>query len=190
MKLSPNQEAPTFITKDIYNNEFNLKHYRGKKLLLSFFRNVACPFCNLRVHQLKKLAADFQRNGLSMAFFFESSQKHILLSSLHSSLSPIIILSDSKKDFYKLYQVESSAMKVMSSMFKPNFMKNMNESKSLGLDKFEDDKSMSSVIPADFLIDETGVIRFLHYGTAINDHMPIELIKKFVDSNEYQSYLN
>ena len=34
--------------------DFQLDDIRGKRFLLSFFRFAACPFCNLRVHELAK----------------------------------------------------------------------------------------------------------------------------------------
>jgi len=179
MKLQENSIAPLFETQDIYGNSFDLAQYKGKKVLLSFFRNVACPFCNLRVHQLKKLAPAFKEEGLEMAFVFETPKKHILISSLHSSLQPVTIISDAEKVFYKLYHIETSMIKFIGSIFKSGFQAQMKMAKELGLDKFEDEQKTSSIIPADFLIDEAGFISKVHYGSAINDHLSIDVISKF-----------
>ncbi|MCU0439964.1 MAG: redoxin domain-containing protein [Raineya sp.] len=184
MKLQENSTAPAFETQDIYGHSFNLSDYQGKRILLSFFRNVACPFCNLRVHQLKKLAPELKEEGLEMVFVFETPKKHILMSSLHSTLQPISIISDSEKLFYKLYHIETSMIKFIGSIFKSGFQAQMKMAKELGLDKIEDEKKNSSIIPADFLIDEKGVIQKVHYGNAVNDHMPIDTIRQFASDSQ------
>jgi peroxiredoxin len=51
----------------------------------------------------------------------------------------------------------------------------------------EDEKKVSSIIPADFLIDENGRIAKAHYGSAINDHIPIEYITEFAQASQAQS---
>lgn len=178
MKLQINSIAPDFSTTDIYGKEIQLNQLKGKKVLLSFFRNVACPFCNLRVHQLNKLAPELKENGLEMVFVFETPKKFILISSLHSKLQATVI-SDAEKSLYKLYHIEHSTLKLIGSMFKTGFKAQMEMAKSLDLDKFEDEKKVSTIIPADFLIDENGQIAQLHYGNAVNDHIEMAAIKKF-----------
>jgi len=179
MKLHIGDPAPDFQVKDIYNKAISLSDYRGKKLLLSFYRNVACPFCNLRVHQLGKLHPTLQAQGLEMLFFFETPKKHILLSSFHSGLSPISIVGDPEKHIYKLYGVENSLLKSVATLLKSGAQEQLKEAKALGLDKFKDDTIVSKVLPADFLIDEQGIVRELYYGTATNDHLPIQQVKDF-----------
>lgn len=75
MKLRQGQEPVDFNVKDIFDNTHQLSDYRGKKILLSFFLNVNCPFCNMRVHELSKLREDLFNSGLEMLFFFESSDR-------------------------------------------------------------------------------------------------------------------
>lgn len=55
MKLSAGTKAPDFEMQDINGKPIWLSDYRGKKIVLGFFRNVNCPFCNLRVHELMKM---------------------------------------------------------------------------------------------------------------------------------------
>lgn len=178
MKLQIGSTAPDFSTTDIYGKEVQLSQLKGKKVLLSFFRNLACPFCNLRVHQLNKLVPELKENGLEMIFIFETPKKFILISSLHSKLQATVV-SDPEKKLYKLYHIENSTLKLIGSMFKSGFKAQMEMAKGLDLDKFEDEKKISTIIPADFLIDENGQIAHLHYGSAINDHMDMALIKDF-----------
>jgi len=52
MRLQAGQPAPDFLRPDIGGKTIRLGDYRGRYLLLSFYRYASCPFCNLRVHEL------------------------------------------------------------------------------------------------------------------------------------------
>jgi len=52
MKLKEGQLAPDFTALDADGNEMKLSDYKGKKIIIGFYRNVACPFCNRRVHSI------------------------------------------------------------------------------------------------------------------------------------------
>jgi peroxiredoxin Q/BCP len=52
MKLKEGQFAPDFTVTDIYGREIQLSEFKGTKIILGFYRNVSCPFCNRRVHQI------------------------------------------------------------------------------------------------------------------------------------------
>ncbi|MGD1843432.1 MAG: redoxin domain-containing protein [Thermonemataceae bacterium] len=187
MKLFQGEQAKEFKVKDIHKQEISLSQYEGKKLLLSFYRNVACPFCNLRVHQLTKLAVQLRDQGLEMVFFFETPTRHILRSTFHNDLSPIPIVGDPDKEIYKLYGVETSVMKSINSLFKKGFKSQLKEAKELGLDKVEDGGKVSKIIPADFLIKEQQKVVQAYYGAYINDHLPLDNILNYAKSGLVQS---
>ena len=81
-RLETGQSAPLFSLTDIYDREIDLSAYKnkGKKILISFFRNVACPFCNFRIHQLTT-KNDQWKNDLEMIFFLEAEKEVVLRSS-------------------------------------------------------------------------------------------------------------
>ncbi|NJM94617.1 MAG: redoxin domain-containing protein [Cytophagales bacterium] len=117
MKLQVGQKAIDFDKETFDGQRVHLAALQGKRILLSFFRNTACPFCNLRVHQLSKLHPELKAQGLEMVFFFESSNKTILRSSFHSGLSPISLIGDPDKEVYRAYGVESNLLKMASHFF-------------------------------------------------------------------------
>src|SRR5690606_14473820 len=100
MKIFKGQNAVDFLVKDIYGKEVQLSGYKGSKILLGFFRNVNCPFCNLRVHQLSKLRIAFEERNLRMIFFFESHPNLMLKSIFHRDISPIPMIGDPEKKIY------------------------------------------------------------------------------------------
>jgi peroxiredoxin len=179
MKLTVNQNAIDFSIRDIYNHPVTLSDFKGNKIHLGFFRNVNCPFCNLRVHQLSKLNATFAQKNLKVIYFFESDPKHLLKSIFHREISPIPLIGDPLKVIYNLYGVESSVLKMMSTFFAKGTIGAMKNGSALNLPKEKDKDATMSLMPADFLINEEFKIVKAHYGKNINDHIPIEEIKAF-----------
>jgi thioredoxin-dependent peroxiredoxin len=179
MKLKQGETATDFAIKDIYGKNIKLSDFKGKKILLSFFRNVNCPFCNLRVHDLTKRKQDFDKQNFQMIFLFESSPKLLLISTFHQGISPIPLIGDPEKLIYKQYQVEASLFGMLKTFIAPNTFKLIEESKKLNLPKEEDKAATKSLMPADFLIDENFVIQQAYYGQNMADHIPLEAILGF-----------
>ena len=72
-RLKPGKPAPPFEAWDISGTQpINLQRYRGRYVLLSFYRYASCPLCNLRVHELMQRHADWQARGLDMLAVFQS----------------------------------------------------------------------------------------------------------------------
>lgn len=178
MKIKENTTAIDFVTTDIYGKQLKLSDFSGKKIHLGFFRNVSCPFCNLRVHQLTKLTSDFEKKGLKMIFLFESKNEVLRRSSFHQGVSPIPLAGDPQRNIYTQYGVEPSVLKMASTFFIKGAMRDMKAGKALNLP--EDKDATQSLIPADFLIDENFKIIRAHYGNNLNDHIAIEEIKRFI----------
>lgn len=179
MRLYKNQAAIDFSVSDIYGNKINLSDFKGKKIHLGFFRNVNCPFCNLRVHQLSKLNVAFKEKDLTMLYFFESDPKLLLKSIFHQEISPIPLIGDPEKRIYAQYGVEASVLKVISTLFFKGTMKDMKAGKALNLPGEKDKDATQSLMPADFLIDEKFIIQNAYYGKNLNDHIAIDEISRF-----------
>ncbi len=177
MKLTKHQSAIDFTIDDIYGRALKLSDFKGKKIHLGFFRNVNCPFCNLRVHQLSKLNKDFEAGNVKSIYFFESNPMLLVKSIFHQEISPIPLIGDPKKEIYSKYGVEASMLKMMSTFLTKGTMSDMKAGSALNLPK--DKVATQSLIPADFLIDEQFNIHTAHYGKNINDHISIEEIRAF-----------
>jgi peroxiredoxin len=177
MKLYKEQSAVDFTVADIYGKEFKLSDFKGKRIHLGFFRNVSCPFCNLRVHQLSKFNDAFDKKGLKTVYFFESQPEVLLRSIFHKGISPIPLIGDPQRKIYTLYGVEPSMMKMMNTFFVKGVMSDMKAGKALNLP--QDKEATQSLIPADFLIDEQFKIKRAHYGSHLNDHISIDEVKAF-----------
>jgi thioredoxin-dependent peroxiredoxin len=177
MKAKEHQLAIDFEVTDIYGKEIKLSDFKGKKIHLGFFRNVNCPFCNLRVHQLSKFSHEFEKKGLKIIYFFESKPEVLRRSTFHQGVSPIPLTGDPQRKVYTLYGVKPSMMKMMSTILAKGTMGDMKAGKGLNLPQDKD--ATQSLIPADFLIDEQFNIRTAYYGKNLNDHISIDEIKRF-----------
>jgi peroxiredoxin len=177
MKLQTGTIAPSFVASDIYGNEVKLSDYKGKKIILSFYRNVSCPFCNRRVHQIMGNNIKLKNAGIQMILMFESSNEKLLSSVLHQGISPWPLIGDPGKKVYGTYGVEQSTLKMMKTMFVANVGQAKKDTKDLNLP--EDKDASMNLIPADFFIDENFKIVKAHYGKHLDDHISIEELKAF-----------
>ena len=181
MPLEINASAPVFKLKDIYGRMIDLEEYRNKKVLIAFFRHAGCPFCNLRVHTLKKSFEELKAKGLEMIFFFESKEKVILRSTFHQEVSPVPIISDPEKTWYGAYGLESSAYKSTVSHL-TSFIQTAIKAKSAGvpMHMMADGESINTM-PAEFLLGKGLMIRKLHYSDRLNDRMELSDILAFAE---------
>lgn len=171
MKLKEGDIAVPFKAEDIKGNQVHLTDYRDKPVLLSFFRDAACPFCNLRVHKLIKDYDRFLENGLEIVVLFSSGRKE-MEKYVGKQNAPFVIIPNPEMDIYKAYGVNSS----IAGMFKA--MSRMNTMKEIFKKGFFSFKSTfdKHTLPADFLIDENQTIVKTHYGDDFGDHMDLDFI--------------
>jgi len=172
MRLQAGQAAPDLLWPDIGGKTIRLSDYRGRYLLLSFYRYASCPFCNLRVHELLQRLPEFEMRGLSLVAVFQSAREGIM-NHVGKQQPPFPIIPDPGHGIYRRYGVETSlqgfllgltlrmgkALKAMGKGFLPGRM-----------------DGHITLVPADFLIGLDGSILIAYYGKDISDHLPIEII--------------
>ena len=177
MRLQAGQAAPDFSMPDISGQMIRPGDYRGRFLLLSFYRYASCPFCNLRVHELKQRLPEFGARQLSLVAVFQSARAGIL-EYVGRQQPAFPLIPDPEQVMYRRFRVESSlagfvkglalragrAVQSMRAGFLPGRM----------------DGSKTRV-PADFLIGPEGRILTAYYGKDISDHLPIDEIFRQLD---------
>jgi len=174
MKLIENDKVIPIELPSIDGTEFSSKNLQGKRYMLSFFRFASCPFCNLRVHELVQKFNEFGDNFTIIAIFdspLVNLQKH---AGKHKA--PFQILADEKNIYYKKYAIERSHWGMLKGMIgrMPRLLKGMFK----GYIPWPMKGSLLTM-PADFLVDERGIIQTAYYGKDEGDHLPLELIKNF-----------
>ena len=176
MKLIAKQKAPNFNMDNCFGGKINLKDYKGKRILLSFFRNSTCPFCSMRVLELSKHYEKFKAQNWELILVFESKKKIIERSSLHSSVKPIPLISDPEKELYRMYGLEPSAIAMLRTHLSKEMRKIKSEAKEIGIIPKEQEKGVTmNMMPANFIISpETQTIERAYYGKMAGDHIPIK----------------
>jgi peroxiredoxin Q/BCP len=167
--------APDFAVIDLEGNTQRLSDYRGQKVLLTFLRYATCPFCTIRYQQLINELPKYEKQGLKVLVVFESSPDYIREYLSRRGL-PFPVIPNPEGQLYRLYQVEHSMGGLMFGMLRlPSLIRAMFDP------RFKMAKPDSSItrIPADFLIDEGGVIADSYYGRDIGDHIPFKRIDQF-----------
>lgn len=177
MKIQSGKTAPDFNATDINGAIIQLSAYRGKKVLLNFHRNVGCPVCNLRFHQLQQQYDYFSAHNLLVIDVYESTVEH-MKRYLGDSVVRSVMIPDSGLKLYNLYQVERSMMKVLKGMFNGAFSK-IKQGKALFKQSLKQDGNMNR-IGAEFLIDEAGKVVIAHYGAFLGDHIPLDKIRSVI----------
>lgn len=174
MQIITGQPAPDFSLIDINGIEFKTERLQGKRYLLTFYRFASCPFCNLRLHRVIQKYKSYG-NDFEVIAVFDSTLKNLQkYSSRHQS--PFPILADENQTAHRLYQIKHSTSGVIKGViFRfPSLILSLLK----GYIPWRI-KGDITAMPADFLIDENGIIQTIYYGRDEGDHIPMHLIKQF-----------
>lgn len=170
-KLNIGDKAPYFETIDTNGDTIKLSNYKGKKVLIAFFRYAGCPVCNFRVHDLIENYDSIRSKGYQIVVIYESDNV-TLKEYLFETPVPFTVIGNPKLNLYKEYRVEKSFWKMLGSAFKKQPKEAMKKGNKLFSKKHKRDGNLTR-LPADFIVDENGILKAVHYGTNIGDHLPI-----------------
>jgi peroxiredoxin len=179
MKLQPGTLAPAFHTVDLFGKPTDLADYRGKALLLSFFRNAACAMCNLRVHALIQRHAALRRAGLEIVAIFESPAES-MRKYVGKQDAPFPLIADAGAELYALYGLENSEEKVAATIAMPVTRAQTAAAAEAGFQLIKEAGSNFLRMPADFLIGPDGIVVDAHYADYVWDHIPFERIEELL----------
>lgn len=175
MKHQPGDTMTPFSLPAIDGSLFDSDSLKGGRYLLSFFRYASCPFCNLRLHELVTRYQELD-NSFTIVTVFDSSlenlQRHV-----QKHHAPFAILADQDNACFKLYEIEHSLPGMLKSMIVrlPALLD------AMLLKGYMPWRIKGSItrMPADFLIDENGIIQTAYYGKDAGDHLAFSHIKAF-----------
>ena len=176
MRLQSGQHAPEFKLFNINGEEFNTESLKGKRYLLTFYRFASCPFCNLRVHQLTNKYAQYNDNFEVIAVFDSTLENLQKYATRHQP--PFPVLADKDNNIHCLYHIEHSISGVLKGiLFKfPTLMFSILK----GYIPWRIKGSLSGM-PADFLVNENGIIDTAYYGNNEGDHISLHRVKQYAN---------
>lgn len=174
MRISPPAEAPDLTLDTWDGSTVRLADHRGRKVWLAFFRYASCPLCNLRVHQMIERHAGYAESGLDVLGVFQSPPGS-MRRYVATQAPPFPLLCDPEERVYARYGCESSLAGYVAPTNGPVLARAMSQGFLPG--RMEGTKTR---LPADFLIDEEGVVQEAFYASAIADHIPFERVDAFL----------
>jgi peroxiredoxin len=175
MKPTPGNHAVPFSTVDVDGHPVSLEQFRGRPLLLMFFRYASCPMCNLRLHDFAKEYPRLHAIGLSAVAFFHSSAQAIKRNAGRRSYS-FALVADLNQEIYRAFGVETSWLGLLKSMVLPSFYRDWIRSIRHGFWGGADLEMAK--MPADFLVGPDGRLLLVHYGKDIGDHLSLADIER------------
>lgn len=143
----------------------------GKKTLLCFFRDAACPFCIYRIVELTQSYSAFSALGLEIIAVFTSTPAAVnRFVTRHRR--PFRVVADPSSQAHNLFRVERSTLRKLKGILTriPTLLKGLRYVGLAGL-------NTTNLMPAEFLIDEYGRIITAHYGKDPGDRLPIDTIE-------------
>ncbi|MEL7002658.1 MAG: peroxiredoxin family protein [Bacteroidota bacterium] len=170
-KLEANQTAIPFTNTDIYGNKVDLKNYQGQRLLLSFFRKAACPFCNMAIQQLIKRHSEFENKGIKIVALFASTKDDVLKYAGKQN-APFPIVADERNEIYEKYGIGQSYGGMLKTMLNPVKVWKAIKGGFFSLRTVPQDP----VLPAEILINEDQTIQRAYYGNDYDDHLSVDEI--------------
>jgi peroxiredoxin len=143
--------APPFSLKDPEGNTVNSADLlRRGPLVLSFYRGVWCPYCNMELQALQAAKPEFDRYGASLAAISPQTAPNSRKSVRQNKLS-FPILSDVKGKVGAAYGLRFNLPGYLVELYKQ--LKN-------DLPTFNDDPSWTLPMPARYVIGQDGVILY------------------------------
>ena len=151
---------------DIYGRRVSLMNYLGRSVLLSFHRAAVCPLCNLRMwHMIRRYPA-YQRAGLDVVAFFESTPERARFY-LDRQQAPFPIIADRGAGVYNDYRLGASLPSVVWAFLTRRGMYRDAARLKIGGSTVENVAHMDGRmgrLPGDFVVGPDGRIRLAYYG--------------------------
>ena len=176
-RFKSGDKLPEINLSPVFGDSVKTSQLKGKKILITFNRYVACPLCNFRTHELLAVYDTLKQKGLVIISIYESG-KEMLTAYTKQEDVPFLMIADPEEKLYKLFKVRKSWWRALRGVFS-DFRRKRSGGKKLFKSTYQRDGSMYR-IGADFLIDENGIVQVAYYGKFAGDHLQVEEIVKWV----------
>ena len=162
------------ILPAIDGSTFDNATLHGTAYMLTFYRFASCPFCNMRLHNLINRYHEFG-SGFTLVAIFDSPIDN-LIQHTEGHHAPFPILADVENIYYKEFGIQQSFSGLLKGMF--TRMPTMIQGMARGYIPTTIKGSIITM-PADFLIDQSGIIERAYYGKDEGDHLATEEVIAF-----------
>ncbi|MDQ8186018.1 AhpC/TSA family protein [Pelagicoccus sp. SDUM812002] len=164
-KLSVHSQVPFSHLISIEGENVEIPSKTHAFTHLQFRRFAGCPICDMHLQSFAAGASLLAENHIREVVFFHSSAEALLR---YNSKLPFHVIADPDKTHYKSFGVESSLRSVLHPSAIWQGLRGVIQ-KGLGLSL----KNGPLGLPADFLIDDSGVLVAVKYGVHAYDQWTV-----------------
>lgn len=170
--------ASPFSLEALDGRPVTLEAHRGRRVLLAFLRNAQCAVCNLWVHTTEKHAAAWRQDGLDVIAVFESSADR--LRGQFAEWKPsFAVLADPDGSVHDAYGSRTDPARVHRVVESGVAHEALARANAAGFPTMREEGSNFFRLPAEILIDETGMIAMSHVAEDVGNHLSGEVITAF-----------
>ena len=151
--IAVGNRAPDISALDLDGNPVSLAQlYKAGPILLAFYRGGWCPYCNTEIHALTQAYPEYRKRGVTpVALSVEKPEEGVKLKATYGIPFPVLSDSDAKSldAFHLQKKVGDEELAKLKSF-------------GIDLEKASGKTHHEIAIPALFVIDRTGTVRFAH----------------------------
>lgn len=161
--IQPGVKVPDVTVRNLENKEVKLGEVvKGKRTIVIFYRGGWCPFCNKHLSELGAAKEEFTKMGYQVVAISPDTPTE-LNKTLDKSELDFTLVSDSKADAMKAFGVAYRMPDEVFSTYKNNY--------NIDVEAASGQNHHILPVPALFLIDEKGMVRFTHANPDIRVRM-------------------
>ncbi len=143
--------APSFRLRDPEGNVVSSEELLQKgPLIISFYRGVWCPYCNMELQTLQEALPEFEKLGASLVAISPQNAPNSRKSTRQNNLT-FPILSDEKGKVGEAFGLKFKL---------PNYLVDLYKSLKNDLPAFNDDPDWTLPMPARYVIGQDGTILY------------------------------
>lgn len=167
-RLTNGHPLPSQTLQSIRHEFIPIPPTQTPLLHLQFRRFAGCPICNLHLRSIAKRHDELRSAGIQEVAIFHSTAQTML--PFQGDL-PFPVVADPEKKLYERFGVEQGVASVMDPRAWGGLLRGVVASHGAGMMTGE---GGHLGLPADFLIDQKGVIVACKYGDHADDQWSVE----------------
>jgi peroxiredoxin len=150
--LRSGDRCPEFRLKNAMGLEIASGQLLKQPLVISFYRGAWCPYCNLEIHALSAALPEIRAQGAELVAITPQLPEKSLQQT-----------SESDIEFEVLSDIGNRLAKEFGLVFTlPESLRPVYQAWGVDLPEYNGDKSFQLPVPATYIIDREGIIRY-HY---------------------------
>ncbi|HSE66897.1 MAG TPA: peroxiredoxin-like family protein [Gemmatimonadales bacterium] len=179
MNLKAGDIIPPIAVHTIHGKAITVPDKSSPYVHLQFLRFAGCPVCNFHLHNLSKRAMEIREAGIHQVLVFHSSRDEMLK---YQAQLPFDCIPDPHKALYREFGVETSLLALLHPAVLWAGIRGILTTRKL----YKKAENGIFGLPADFLIDQNGVVLAAHYGDNAYDNWDADQLLHLVSEREIQ----